>query len=109
MVRWIFKKLIAGVYLGFDMPAPLGRGAGSHMAARVFADFMKTALADETNQPFSVPDGMTFVRVNRMSGAAASDDSNGMIITEAFKPGQSPNPAPKRNAAKSGPVVGGVF
>ena len=103
------KNLIAGVYLGFDMPAPLGRGAGSHMAARVFADFMKTALADETNQPFSVPDGMTFVRVNRMSGAAASDDPNGMIITEAFKPGQSPNPAPKRNAAKSGPVVGGVF
>ena len=91
------------------MPAPLGRGAGSHMAARVFADFMKTALADETNQPFSVPDGMTFVRVNRMTGVAAAQDPNGTIITEAFKPGQSPNPAKKQNAAQSGPVVGGVF
>lgn len=103
------KNLIAGVYLGFDMPAPLGRGAGSHMAARVFADFMKIALANETNQPFSVPDGLTFMRVNRMSGASASDDPNGTIITEAFKPGQKPNPAPKKSQAQSGPVVGGVF
>lgn len=103
------KNLIAGVYLGFDMPQPLGRGAGSHMAARVFADFMKTALANETNQPFSVPDGLTFVRVNRMSGAAASADPNGTIITEAFKAGQKPNPAPQKETQGSGPVVGGIF
>lgn len=103
------KNLIAGVYLGFDLPQPLGKGAGSHMAARVFADFMKTALANETNQPFSVPDGLTFVRVNRMSGAAASADPNGMIITEAFKAGQKPNPAPQKETKSSGPVVGGVF
>ena len=103
------KNLIAGVYLGFDLPQPLGKGAGSHMAARVFADFMKTALANETNQPFPVPDGLTFVRVNRMSGAAASADPNGMIITEAFKAGQKPNPAPQKETKSSGPVVGGVF
>ena len=103
------KNLIAGVYLGFDMPQPLGRGAGSHMAARVFADFMKTALANETNQPFSVPDGLTFVRVNRMSGAAASADPNSTIITEAFKAGQKPNPAPQKETQGSGPVVGGIF
>ena len=103
------KNLIAGVYLGFDLPQPLGKGAGSHMAARVFADFMKTALANETNQPFPVPDGLTFVRVNRMSGAAASADPNGMIITEAFKAGQKPNPATQKETKSSGPVVGGVF
>lgn len=104
------KNLIAGVYLGFDVPRPLGRGAGSHQAARVFAEFMKTALAGQKNQPFAVPDGLTFVRVNRRSGASAAADPNGMIITEAFKPGQSPNPAPRGNAAAdSGPVVGGVF
>lgn len=103
------KNLIAGVYLGFDTPKPLGRGAGSHMAARVFADFMKTALADEKNQPFAVPDGLTFMRVNRRSGASATDDPDGMIITEAFKSGQSPNPAPKKQQAASGLVVGGVF
>lgn len=103
------KNLIAGVYLGFDTPKPLGAGAGSHMAARVFADFMRVALANETNQPFAIPDGLTLVRVNRRTGVAASDDPNGIIITEAFKPGQHPNPAPDKSANTTGPVVGGVF
>ena len=103
------KNLIAGVYLGYDTPKPLGRGAGSHMAARVFADFMRVALADTKNQPFSVPDGMTFMRVNRRSGASASDDPSGTIIQEAFKPGQYPNPAPKQTATQQRAVVGGVF
>jgi penicillin-binding protein 1A len=103
------KNLIAGVYLGFDTPKPLGRGAGSHMAARVFADFMRVALADEKNQPFAVPDGLTFMRVNRRSGASAATDPDGTIIQEAFKPGQSPNPAPRKSVAGFVPVVGGVF
>lgn len=103
------KNLIAGVYLGYDTPKSLGRGAGSHMAARVFADFMRVALADTKNQPFSVPDGMTFMRVNRRSGASASDDPSGTIIQEAFKPGQYPNPAPKQTATQQRAVVGGVF
>ena len=104
------KNIIAGVYLGYDTPKPLGKGAGSHMAARAFAQFMTVALADAKNQPFAVPDGMRFVRVNRRSGAAASADPNGMIITEAFKPGQSPNPAPSaQRKSATGAVVGGVF
>lgn len=103
------KNLIAGVYLGFDTPRPLGRGAGSHQAARVFAEFMTTALVGQKNQPFSVPDGLTFVRVNRRSGAAAASDPDGVIITEAFKAGQKPNPTPAARRAESNPVVGGVF
>ncbi len=103
------KNLIAGVYLGFDTPKPLGRGAGSHMAARVFADFMNAALANEKNQPFAVPDGLTFMRVNRRSGAAATAAPDGTIILEAFKSGQRPNQTPKQSAARSNAVVGGVF
>ncbi len=103
------KDLIAGVYLGFDTPKPLGRGAGSHQAARVFSEFMTTALSGEKNQPFAVPDGMNFVRVNRATGVAASVDSNGMIITESFKSGQLPNPAPAARTSSAGPVVGGIF
>jgi len=103
------KDLIAGVYLGYDTPRPLGRGAGSHMAARIFAEFMTAALAGTTNQPFAVPDGLTFMRVNRRSGAAAKDDPNGTIILEAFKAGQSPNPAPTKASAGPGAVMGGIF
>lgn len=103
------KNLIAGVYLGFDTPRPLGRGAGSHQAARVFADLMRVALAGQKNQPFAVPDGLTFVRVNRRSGASAAADPDGTIITEAFKPGQSPNLVPVRSRTNKKPIVGGVF
>ena len=104
------KNMIAGVYLGFDTPKSLGKGAGSHMAARVFADFMRVALKDESNQPFPVPDGLNFIRVNRNTGVAASQDPNGVIINEAFKPGQTPNQlqyVDEETTEK--PVVGGIF
>lgn len=103
------KNLIAGVYLGYDTPKPLGKGAGSHMAARAFADFMTVALANEKNQPFAVPDGLNFVRVNRRSGAAATDDPDGTIIIEAFKPGQKPNPVKTATSSENNAVVGGIF
>jgi len=103
------KNLIAGVYLGYDTPQPLGAGAGSHMAARVFADFMTAALKDESNQPFPVPDGLTFVRVNRNSGIAAAQDPNGTIINEVFKPGQKPNPAKNTEQSSEKPTLGGIF
>ena len=113
------KDLAVGVYMGFDVPQPLGAGAGSHMAARVFGEFMKSALEGQTNRPFPVPDGMEFVRVNRATGVAASADPDGTIITEAFKPGQKPNePQARRLTQQDGgsqpsrpaeAVVGGVF
>lgn len=107
------KNMIAGVYLGFDTPAPLGAGAGSYMAARTFGDFMATALKDEKNEPFAVPNGLVFQRVNRASGVSASDDPDGIIISEAFKPGQAPN-KPKATANpitnSGGEIeVGGIF
>ena len=117
------KDLAVGVYMGFDTPRPLGHGSGSYMAAKVFGDFMKTALADQSNRPFPVPDGLEFVRVNRATGIAASADPGGTIITEAFKPGQLPNPMNSRQltigvnsidgddvpSRPAEAVVGGVF
>ena len=104
------KNLIAGVYLGYDTPKPLGKGAGSHMAAIAFADFMRVALENEKNQPFSVPDGLNFVRVNRRSGASAAEDPEGTIVIEAFKPGQHPNPVVYQSGGTTpNAVVGGVF
>jgi penicillin-binding protein 1A len=79
------------------------------MAARVFADFMREALKNESNQPFSVPDGLSFVRVNRNSGVAASQDPNGVIITEVFKPGQGPNKPQKIKEESKKTAVGGIF
>jgi penicillin-binding protein 1A len=79
------------------------------MAASVFADFMTTALKDTKNQPFSVPEGMKFILVNRGTGISANQDPNGDIINEVFKPGQSPNYPQSEKRSENGPVVGGVF
>lgn len=104
------KNLIAGVYIGYDTPRALGGGAGSHLAATVFSEFMTTALAGELNQPFDVPDGLNFVRVNRATGASATADPDGVIVLEAFKDGQYPNPAPSAvRANRDTATVGGVF
>lgn len=103
------KDVIAGVYFGYDTPRSLGSGAGSYMAASAFSDFMKVILAKEKNQPFAVPDGLKFIRVNRRTGVAANFDPSGTIITEAFKENQQPNDLPVSSPEFFGPVVGGVF
>ena len=50
--------LAVGVYMGYDKPRHIGRGAtGGHLAAPVVADFFKVALADKPAVPFRVPAG----------------------------------------------------
>ena len=115
------KNLVAGVYMGYDTPKPMGRGAGSGMAAKVFSDFMTAALANQKNQPFAVPGGIEFRRVNRLTGGPAGNSPAEMVVTEAFKKGQMPNQPTVNNGRPASadydieiieeiPVeVGGVF
>ncbi|HEX5933004.1 MAG TPA: penicillin-binding protein 1A, partial [Pseudorhizobium sp.] len=65
-------NLVAGVYIGFDTPAPLGRGGtGSSLAAPIFADFMEKAVTRLPPEKFHVPEGMQFIPVNRTTGMMA--------------------------------------
>ncbi len=80
--------LVVGVYLGYDKPRSMGEGeTGGSVAAPVFGDFMKTALADKPATPFRVPPGIKLIRINPSSGMRAS---GGKTILEAFKPGTAP-------------------
>ncbi|MBV8110217.1 MAG: penicillin-binding protein 1A, partial [Hyphomicrobiales bacterium] len=55
--------LVVGVYLGYDKPRHLGRGAtGGVLAAPIVRDFMKVALADKPAVPFRVPPGIKLIR-----------------------------------------------
>ncbi|MCL2338533.1 MAG: PBP1A family penicillin-binding protein [Proteobacteria bacterium] len=105
--------LVVGVWMGYDIPKPMGTGAGSYIPASVFSQFMTVALAGQKDQPFSVPNGLNFVRVNRATGIAASNDPVGVIITEVFKPGQGPNSPTAFHQSTGGDsgnaVVGQVF
>jgi penicillin-binding protein 1A len=82
--------LVCGVFIGFDQPTPMGRGeTGGVLAAPVFTDFMKSALADEPPKEFQAPPGIELIPIDRRTGlrAQAGDPD---VILEAFKPGTSP-------------------
>ncbi|MDI7864418.1 penicillin-binding protein 1A [Rhizobiaceae bacterium n13] len=83
-------NLVAGLYIGFDSPAPLGRGAtGGSLAAPLFNEFMKEALKDTKPTKFVVPEGMNLIAVNRKTGMQAVEGEPDTIM-EAFKPGTGP-------------------
>jgi penicillin-binding protein 1A len=82
--------LVVGVYLGYDKPRHLGRGAtGGALAAPIVRDFMKVALADKPAVPFRVPAGIKLIRIDPKTGMRAAPGDQ-RVILEAFKPGTAP-------------------
>ena len=82
--------LVVGVYLGYDKPRHLGKGAtGGVIAAPIVRDFMKVALADKPAVPFRVPAGIKLIRIDPKTGMRASPGDQ-RVILEAFKPGTAP-------------------
>jgi penicillin-binding protein 1A len=82
--------LVAGLYIGFDTPAPLGRGGtGGSLAAPIFGEFLAAAAKHTPPGKFIVPEGMQFIAVNRKTGMYANEGDPDTIM-EAFKPGTGP-------------------
>jgi len=82
--------LAVGVFVGFDTPKPMGRGAtGGQVASPIFTEFVKSALSDKAPVEFRVPKGLQLIPINRRTGLRASAGSPGTIL-EAFKPGMAP-------------------
>jgi penicillin-binding protein 1A len=82
--------LVAGVFIGYDHPRPMGRGqTGGVLAAPIFTEFMKAALQDQPPKEFQVPPGISLIPIDRRTGlrAQAGDPD---VILEAFKPGTEP-------------------
>jgi len=85
--------LVVGVFMGYDTPTPMGKGnTGGKLAAPVFADFMKEALADQPASPFRIPPGLKLARVNLRTGLRAGEEDPQSIM-EAFKPDEEPDDA----------------
>ena len=83
--------IVVGIYMGYDKPRNLGRGAtGGHLAAPIARDFLKLALADKPAIPFKVPAGIKLIRVVSKTGMRAGPGETGGVILEAFKPGTAP-------------------
>lgn len=83
-------NLVAGVFIGFDTPTPMGRGStGGQLAAPIFNEFMTAALKDTVPSDFRVPPGLQMIPINRKTGMEARA-GEADVIYESFKPGTGP-------------------
>ncbi|QBM18103.1 penicillin-binding protein 1A [Marinobacter sp. JH2] len=79
------------VYVGFDQPAPLGRGEyGASTALPIWVDYMKIALADTPSSLMPRPNGLANIRINPETGRRAHPDEEGVF--ELFKEENAPAP-----------------
>ena len=105
--------LAVGVYVGFDQPKSLGRReSGGKVAAPIFREFMREALANTPAVPFRVPHGIRFVRIDSKSGLAAGQNIKNVLV-EAFRIGTEPLPATARTENSNAPAltegIGGLY
>lgn len=116
-------EIVAGVYMGFDHPRPMGGYAqGGTLAAPIFKQFAQTALKDMPIVPFKAAPGIRMVRIDRRSGKKVfgvwPDTTNpkAAVIWEAFKPESEPRrtirreelPDPAKPAVRRRPASNGA-
>ena len=88
--------IVAGVYMGFDRPRPMGGYAqGGTLAAPIFRQFAREAFEGMPVVPFRAPQGIRMVRIDRRSGRRVfgewpGTDPRAAVIWEAFKPESEP-------------------
>jgi penicillin-binding protein 1A len=96
--------IVAGVYLGYDQPRPMGHGAqGGRIAAPIFKQWAQTALKDQPKVPFVAPGGIRWVRIDRATGKRVfgvfpvKEDPKSPVIWEAFQPQTEPRRSYRRS------------
>ena len=101
--------IVAGIYMGYDQPRPMGHAAqGGRIAAPIFKQWAQTALKDQPKVPFVAPAGIRWVRIDRASGKRVygvfptKEDPKSSVIWEAFQP----QTEPRRSYRRSGNPYG---
>ncbi|MCL6699796.1 PBP1A family penicillin-binding protein [Sphingomonas sp. NSE70-1] len=97
-------EVVAGVYIGYDQPRPMGHAAqGGRVAAPIFKQFAQVAFKDMPKVPFVAPPGIRMVRIDRASGKRVFGsfptevDPKSSVIWEAFQPETEPRRAFRRS------------
>ena len=95
--------IVAGVYMGYDQPRPMGHAAqGGRIAAPIFKQWAQNALKDQPKVPFVAPAGIRWVRIDRASGKRVygvfptTEDPKSSVIWEAFQPQTEPRRSYRR-------------
>ncbi|MEC8666364.1 MAG: PBP1A family penicillin-binding protein [Pseudomonadota bacterium] len=86
------SNVVAGCYIGYDDPKPLGRGAsGGGFCGPVFQRFMTEAAKEYGGGRFKVPPGGHFINIDRYTGARLPDGASGEnVVAEYFRDGEEP-------------------
>ncbi len=86
------SNIVAGCYIGYDIPAPLGRGiGGGSTCGPVFNEFMLSAIKKYGGGDFQVPDGGKFINLHRLTGDRLDDKAEGeFVVAEYFRNGEEP-------------------
>ncbi len=79
------SDLVIGVYVGHDEPKPLGKfETGAKTAMPIFKKFLELALKKENTRPFKVPEKITMMVVDSITGKKVNFNSKKTLI-ESFK------------------------
>ncbi|MGR3363117.1 MAG: penicillin-binding protein 1A [Maritimibacter harenae] len=85
------SNVVAGCYIGFDRPKPLGGASGGGTCGPVFQRFMTEAVKKYGGGKFKLPPGGHFVKIDRFSGARLPDAASGPnVVAEYFRDGEEP-------------------
>ena len=91
-------NLAAGVWVGFDNVATLGKvESGAHAALPIWTAFMAKALESLPVQTFTIPEGIQFAEVDSGTGMVVSEPTQ-YTSTEVFAEGTVPQMPTRRIA-----------
>ena len=87
-------SVIAGVWVGQDLGGSLGeKETGAKAALPIWIDFMQAALQNESHQYFDIPDDVSQIRMDPITGLPQLDNSKPSVVA-LFKKGTEPVVSP---------------
>ncbi len=90
-------NLVTGIYVGFDDRRSLGETeSGAHAALPIWVDFMKEALKQMPVVAFTIPEGVTFVKVDPATGLLEGEQEGQASTVELFTKGSEPTQSTQR-------------
>ncbi len=90
-------NLVTGIYVGFDDRRSLGETeSGAHAALPIWINFMREALKQMPVMAFTIPEGVTFVKVDPATGLLEGEQEGQASSVELFTKGSEPTQAAQR-------------
>ena len=90
-------NLVTGVYVGFDDRRSLGETeSGAHAALPIWINFMQKALKPLPVMAFTIPEGITFVKVDPATGLLEDEQEGQPSTVELFTKGSEPTQTTQR-------------